>query len=57
VDLPYKAIKTNIAESLDIVVHTQRRPGSRKVSEVLEIQEYDVESDHYLMRDVHNAKG
>jgi len=35
VEIPYRAIKTNIAESLDVVVHIERRPGQRLVAEVL----------------------
>ena len=45
VDLPYRAIKTNIADSLGVVVHTERRPGRRYVSEILEINGYDPDAD------------
>jgi pilus assembly protein CpaF len=47
IDLPYRAIKTNIGDSLDIVVQLERRPGQRFVSEVLEIKRYDPDSDRY----------
>jgi len=45
VELPYRAIKTNIGDSLDVVVHIERRPGQRFISEVLEINHYDPEAD------------
>ncbi len=45
VDLPYRAIKTNIADSLNVVVHIERSPGRRYVSEILEINGYDPDSD------------
>jgi pilus assembly protein CpaF len=45
VDLPYRAVKTNIADSLNIVVHIERRPGRRYVSEILEINGYDPDAD------------
>ncbi|MGA7915554.1 MAG: ATPase, T2SS/T4P/T4SS family [Candidatus Acidiferrales bacterium] len=45
VDLPYRAIKTNIADSLNVVVHIERRPGRRYVSEILEISGYDPDAD------------
>jgi pilus assembly protein CpaF len=45
VELPYRAIKTNIGESLDVVVHIERRPGRRFISEVLEINHYDPDAD------------
>jgi pilus assembly protein CpaF len=47
VSLPHKAIKANIADSLDLLVHINRRQGQRFVSEVLEIRRYLPESDEY----------
>src|SRR6516165_553350 len=35
VELPYRAIKTNIADSLNLLIHVERRPGRRYISEVL----------------------
>jgi pilus assembly protein CpaF len=45
VELPYRGIKTNIGDSLDVVVHIERRPGQRFISEVLEVHHYDPEAD------------
>src|ERR1700746_2587644 len=45
VDLPYRAIKTNIADSLNVVIHLERRPGRRYISEVLLINSYDPDAD------------
>ncbi len=45
VELPYRAIKTNIGDSLNVVVHIERRPGRRFISEVLEIHHYDPDAD------------
>src|SRR5207245_10361374 len=45
VDLPYRAIKTNIADSLNVIVQIERRPGRRYISEVLEINSYDPDAD------------
>jgi pilus assembly protein CpaF len=39
-EIPYRAIKTNIADSLNIIIQIERRPGSRFASEVLEIEGY-----------------
>src|ERR1700675_1841230 len=47
VELPYRAIKTNIGHSLNIVVQLERRPGRRYVSEVVEINGYDPDRDEY----------
>jgi len=45
IEIPYRSIKTNIADSLNVVVHIERRPGRRFISEVLEISSYDPDSD------------
>ena len=45
VELPYRAIKTNIADSLNVVVHVERRPGRRFISEVVAINSYDPDVD------------
>jgi pilus assembly protein CpaF len=47
VDLPYRAIKTNVGNSVNVVVHLERRPGRRIVSEVVEIHGYDPDQDAY----------
>jgi pilus assembly protein CpaF len=45
VELPYRSIKSSIADSLDVVIQIERRPGRRYVSEVLEIHGYDPDAD------------
>src|SRR5437899_1419701 len=45
VEMPYRAIKTNIADSLNIIVQIERQPGTRFVSEVLEIRRFEPEGD------------
>ena len=47
VDLPYRVVKTNVADSVNVVVHLERRPGRRFVSEVVEIHGYDPDRDEY----------
>jgi pilus assembly protein CpaF len=56
VELPYRAIKTNIGDSLNVVVQVERRPGRRFVSEVLEINSYDPDADLYDFGAVFLAK-
>jgi len=58
VDLPYRAIKTNIADSLNVVVQIERRPGRRYISEVFEINSYDPEADlfDYCAMYVHHGE-
>jgi hypothetical protein len=45
--MPYSAIKRNIADSLNLIVQIERRPGKRFVSEALEIQGYYPAADRY----------
>jgi pilus assembly protein CpaF len=56
VDLPYRAIKTNIGDSLNVVTQIERRPGRRFISEVLEINGYDPDADLYDFGAVYLAK-
>lgn len=50
VELPYRAIKNNIADSLSLLVHLERRPGRRFVSEVVEISGYNPDLDRYDLK-------
>jgi pilus assembly protein CpaF len=56
IEIPYQAIKINIAEPLNIVLQIERRPGARFVSEVLEIRGYDVDLDHYDLQNVYSIR-
>ena len=56
VDLPYRAIKTNIADSLNVVIQVERRPGRRYISEVLLVNSYDPDLDLFDYGAVFHAK-
>lgn len=56
VELPYRAIKTNIADSLQLIVQLERRPGRRFVSEVVEIQRYDPDTDRYYFNPIYTCE-
>jgi pilus assembly protein CpaF len=47
IELPYRAIKTNIGDSLNVIIQLERRPGQRFVSETVEIHGYDSDKDEY----------
>ena len=47
VEIPYKAIKSNIADSLQVVLQINRRSDQRYVAEVLEVCGFDPETDKY----------
>jgi pilus assembly protein CpaF len=52
IELPYRAIKSNIADSLNVLIQLERRPGKRFVSEVIEIRGYNTETDRYDLSSV-----
>ncbi len=56
VELPYRPIKSTIADSVNVVVHVERRPGRRFIAEVLEIQHYDPDADIFDFRTVYAPK-
>jgi len=43
----YKAIKSNFADSINLLLHIERKNGHRYVSQLLEVRGYDVEADKY----------
>jgi pilus assembly protein CpaF len=56
IELPYRAIKTNIADSLNVIVQVERRPGRRYISEVLLINGYNPDADFFDYSAVFQAK-
>jgi pilus assembly protein CpaF len=55
IELPYRAVKTNVGDSLNVVVQIERRPGRRFISEVLEIKSYDPDADLFDFATVYVA--
>jgi pilus assembly protein CpaF len=53
IELPYKAIKANIADSIHLLVHIERRHTKRFVSEVLELVSYSPGDDHYTFNPIY----
>jgi len=45
VEIPFRSVKSNIADSLHVVIQLERRPGRRYISEVMEINSYDPDAD------------
>jgi pilus assembly protein CpaF len=56
VELPYRAIKSNIGDSLHVVLQIDRRPGRRYISEVLEINSYDPDADLFDCRAIYQRQ-
>lgn len=53
VEIPYRAIQTNIADTLNIIIQIERRPGIRFISEVIAIERYDPERQRYDLRPIY----
>ncbi len=49
VDLPYTAIRRLIAESVDLVIHLERRRGVREVVEVVRVEGYRQDDDAFAL--------
>ena len=56
IDLPYKVIRQQIAESLDLVIQLRREPGKRTVSQVLKIKRYVPTEDYYEFETFYERK-
>ncbi len=56
IELPYRAIKSNIADSLNVLIQLERRPGKRFIAEVLAIRGYNTENDRYDLSSVFTAQ-
>ena len=50
VELPYAAIRSAIADSIQLVLHIARRDGQRTVNELLRIDGYDHADESYRLR-------
>ena len=49
VELPYRAVRSNIADAVNLLLHIERRNGRRYASELLEIRGYDPGTDSYTL--------
>jgi len=56
VELPYKAVRSNIAEALNLLVHIDRRNGRRFVTEILGIERYDAADDRYELKTLYRRE-
>ena len=56
IDLPYRVIRQNIGESLDMVIQLKRQAGKRTVAEVLKIKRYVPAEDYYEFETFYQSK-
>jgi pilus assembly protein CpaF len=56
IDLPYRVIRQNIGESLDLVIQLKRQAGKRVVAQVLKIKQYVPAEDYYEFETLYQSK-
>jgi len=56
-DVSYRALKHNIGESVNVVIHLERSPGRRYIGEVFEINSYDADTDLFDYCAVYRRQG
>src|SRR5579859_7583357 len=54
IELPYKAIKASIADSINLLIHIERRHAQRYINEVLAIESYSPTEDIYQLETIFN---
>ena len=53
VELPYAAIRSNIGDAVNLLLHIERRQGRRFVSELLEVKHYDPADDKFTLATIY----
>ena len=56
VELPYTAIRSNIADAVNLLLQIERRQGRRYVSELLEVGSYDPANDKYEFKTIYRRE-
>ena len=56
IELPYRAIKSHIADSIQTLVHIERAHGKRFIAQALQIQGYAVDTDKYEFTTLYQAE-
>jgi pilus assembly protein CpaF len=56
IELPYRAIRANIAEALNLALHIERRHGRRLVTQVYAVRGYDHALDRYDLERIYDRE-
>lgn len=55
VEIPYKALRNNIAETVHLLIHLDRCQGRRRVTQVMALRGYDVALDRYELEPIYGG--
>ena len=56
IELPYRAIRSQIGEALNVLVHIERRQGERQVTQVLGLSAYEGALDRYQLDTIYERR-
>jgi pilus assembly protein CpaF len=56
IDLPYRAVRHQIADAIDMVLHLGRHRGKRLVEEVVAVEGYEGQEDRYVLGVLHRQE-
>jgi pilus assembly protein CpaF len=55
VDIPYRAIQAEIGDLVNLVIHIERREGRRFLSDLLQVEGFDAETNQYNTTSLYRA--
>lgn len=55
-DIPHRALQTQIADSIQVIVHLERAAGRRRISEIVELADYDQDADRHNFKVLYECK-
>lgn len=56
VEIPYRAVRSNIGEALDLLVHIERRQGRRFVRQITTVTGYDAPLDRFQLESLYERQ-
>jgi pilus assembly protein CpaF len=56
IELPYRAIRSNIGDAVQFLLHIERRSGCRYVAQLLRLIRYDTGQDKYDFESVYDSR-
>jgi pilus assembly protein CpaF len=56
IELPYRAIRSNIGDAVQLLLHIERRNGRRYVAQLLRLIRYDAGQDQYDFEPVYDSR-
>ncbi len=55
-DIPHRALQTQIVDAIQVIVHLERASGRRRVAEIIELAGVDAESDRHQFNPLYQCE-